>query len=71
MNEIKYIEYGEIKKRVNKIQTENWGELESKATVKICSNNKKEIKDESEIYNKDFRLVLLFRCRSNTLKLQQ
>ena len=60
----------DIKKEVNKYDEKRWRiELESKTTVKLYAENKQKIQGEEKLYSNDFRSILLFRCRSNTLKL--
>ena len=59
----------ELKKKIRAWDTERWrNDKESKTTLAVYNQFKKEIIDE-EIYINDHNSVLLYRCRSNTLKL--
>ena len=50
--------------------TERWrSDKESKTTLAVYNQFKKEISEE-EIYINDYNSVLLYRCRSNTLKFE-
>lgn len=71
---IRYGEIGtlskkEIKRRVRDWDTNKWKEeLDNKSSVKIYKDFKKRMKDDG-CYDNKFSSVLLFRARSNTLKL--
>ena len=54
---------------INKIDTEKWiNELDSKSSLAIYKQFKNNIK-EKKIYTNDYQSIVLFRCRSNTIKL--
>ena len=59
----------ELKRKIREWDTERWrNDKEGKTTLAVYNQFKKEICDE-EIYINDHNSVLLYRCRSNTLKL--
>ena len=58
-----------IKKVVNELDTRRWKqELEEKSSVKLYKENKTEIKEVS-IYDNTPSSITLFKCRTNTLQL--
>ena len=58
-----------IKKAVNELDTRRWKqELEEKRSVKLYKENKPEIKEE-HFYDNTPSSITLFRCRTNTLQL--
>ena len=60
----------EIKNEIQMRDSMRWEEeKESKTTLELYSRCKKKIGEE-QIYENDFNSVLLYRCRSNTLKLK-
>ena len=60
----------EIKNEIQMRDSMRWEEeKESKTTLELYSRCKKKIGEE-QIYEDDFNSVLLYRCRSNTLKLK-
>ena len=70
LSQLKDLNIEEIKKKVNDVQTRKWEEeLSTKSTAEVYYRYKKEIKEESELYDNNFMSTLLFKCRSNTLKL--
>jgi len=67
-SDLKILSKGEIKDKVNRWDLEGWRrEIREKSTLAIY--NVKERIEEMEDYRNDFGSVLLFRCRTNTLRL--
>ena len=64
---IKILSKKEIKDKVTKIDTESWNtNVEQKSSLEIYRKFKTEIKEEN-IYTNSYASNLLFRCRTNTL----
>ena len=67
--ELKELKKEDIKKRIREQDTKKWKEeLEKKNSVSIYKRFKRKIKDDG-CYDNKFSSILLFRARSNTLKL--
>ena len=68
-NELETLSPSEIKSRVHNYDTEIWkNKMANKPTLHIYRQFKVRIQDDN-IYENDHASCLLFRCRSNTLKL--
>jgi hypothetical protein len=66
---MKHLKEGEIKERVDRWESDRWrSELERKETLSIYRTWKTEIREEG-FYENSYRSVIMFRCRTNTLKL--
>ena len=66
--DLKKISNSELKSKIMRWDTERWrSDKESKTMLAVYNRFKKEI---SEIYINDYNSVLLYRCKSNTLKLE-
>lgn len=69
LDNLKILSTGEIARRVKEWDTKEWEkDLQSRVTLQLFRSCKKEIREE-KFYDNTFGSVLLFRARSNSLKL--
>ena len=68
--ELKKMKKLAISEKIKRLENEKWKvELEKRVTVRTYAECKHHIKGMVNLYTNDYRSVLLFRCRSNTLNL--